>query len=237
MKIGLLADVHGNSYGLNACLDKLRVVGVDKILCAGDVIGYYPFVNEVIDTLQENNVITIRGNHEAYFLGLIRVSEQRFRQYSLDWVEKHLSPRHRAFISQLPESYSLELEPGKLTMFHGSPWSIEEYVYPDHCFFDRFLELDADVVVLGQTHVPMIHQVGNVMIVNPGSCGQPRDYNPQASCAVLDTATMEVQFLRAEYDIEAVCQKVMDEGLWKELGQILKRTRKTVQKNDAELDS
>lgn len=237
MKIGLLADVHGNIYGLNACLDKLRTIGVDRILCAGDIIGYYPFVNEVIEALKDNDVTTIRGNHEAYFLGHIKISEERFKQYSLDWVERNLNPPHRTFITELPESYSLELDSGKLTMFHGSPWSIEEYVYPDHRSFDRFLDLDATVIVLGQTHIPMLHKVGQVMIVNPGSCGQPRDFIPQASCAVIDTETMEVQFHRVDYDIDSVCQKVMAEGLWHELSRILTRTRKGPEHNAVESGS
>lgn len=225
MRIGLLADVHGNIHALNACLDRFRAAAVEKVLCAGDVIGYYPFVNEVIESLRRHDVIAIRGNHEAYLLGLIQTSEERFHRCSLDWVEEHLTPENRSFVSQLPARRAVELQGKRLLMFHGSPWSVEEYVYPDYPHFDRFAHLDADLVVLGHTHIPMVRRSGTVTIVNPGSCGQPRDYNPQAAYGLLDTETMGVELGRVEYDVDAVCRGVADEGLWSELAVMLKRTR------------
>ena len=233
MRIGLLADVHGNIHGLNACFDELARAKVDKLFCAGDVIGYYPFVNEVIDALKGKDVVTIKGNHEAYFLGEIPVTQERYQQYSLDWVEKNISVENREFIAQLPESHQIVIDGLKLIMFHGSPWSLEDYVYPNYEFFDRFLGFDADFIVLGQTHIPMLRRVGSVTIVNPGSCGQPRDYNPLASCAVLDTETGEVDFRRTVYDVEAVCEKVREEGLWPSLATILKRTKSVTEDKDS----
>jgi putative phosphoesterase len=225
MRIGLIADVHGNIHGLNACLEDIHRQNVDKILCAGDVVGYYPFVNEVIDALIKNNVDTIKGNHEAYFLGQIPVSQERFAQYSLSWVAANINTQSRKFIEQLPETYELNIDGKKLKMFHGSPWSIEDYIYPNFESFERFMEIEADWLVLGQTHIPMLRSVGPLTIINPGSCGQPRDYNPLASYAVLNSTDMEVEFRRVEYDIDAVCEKVIAEGLWKELATILRRQR------------
>jgi len=80
-------------------------------------------------------------------------------------------------------------------------------------------------VVLGHTHIPMVRRVGDVLLVNPGSCGQPRDYNPLAAYAVLDTETRTAEIHRVNYDVDTVCKRIMAEGLDRKLIDILKRTR------------
>ena len=87
--------------------------------------------------------------------------------------------------------------------FHASPWSfLEEYIYPDYPYFDRFESLPWDYVLLGHTHYPLIKKVGRVTIINPGSCGQPRQGNYRANAAILDSLTGNVKFLNLDYDIQ-----------------------------------
>jgi putative phosphoesterase len=87
-------------------------------------------------------------------------------------------------------------------MFHGSPWDdgagrVTPYLYAqDRQQMERLAELTADVIVLGHTHVPFAHRQGRVLVINPGSCSEPRDGSTLACCAVIDSATLEPEFRR-----------------------------------------
>lgn len=225
MKVGLIADVHGNAIALKAVLDQLKELDVSSVMCMGDIVGYYPFVNESIELLQEARVACIQGNHEVYLLGLKPISHRRWQDFSLAYVSSVVNPVNRSWLEQLPPTRQTILNGLHVHAFHGSPWDIEEYVYPDYKAFYRFGTIEADVVVLGHTHIPMVRRVGDVLLVNPGSCGQPRDYNPLAAYAVLDTETRTAEIHRVNYDVDTVCKRTMAEGLDRKLIDILKRTR------------
>jgi predicted phosphodiesterase len=110
-----------------------------------------------------------------------------------------------------PTETSLEFENLRIAVYHGSPWDSEgEYVYPDFPEWQKFGHVAADLVILGHTHIPFVRKVENTLVVNPGSCGQPRDGDPRAAYAVFDTATREVQLKRIEYDLEKVCREIRD---------------------------
>jgi predicted phosphodiesterase len=70
--------------------------------------------------------------------------------------------------------------------------------------------VEADLLVVGHSHIPMTRNVGNITILNPGSAGQPRDGIPRASCAVLDTDSMEFEVYRLEYDMDSVVDKIRE---------------------------
>ncbi|MCJ7633960.1 metallophosphatase family protein, partial [Candidatus Bathyarchaeota archaeon] len=97
MNIGLIADVHGNVYGLNACVRDLFKRRVELILCAGDVVGYYPFVNEAISLLMKWNVITILGNHDVYLLQAKNINKTLYKEYAIDWADQVITPENRSY--------------------------------------------------------------------------------------------------------------------------------------------
>ena len=224
MKIGIIADVHANIHALESVLKELKQT--EMILCAGDIVGYYPFVNEVFGILSAYNVYSIKGNHDCYVLGRLPVSKTKRESYSLDYTQSIIRKECYAELNRLPDVLSKTLDGVKIMMYHGSPWNhFEEYIYPDYQSFDRFREICVDVIILGHTHYPFIRKVGEIVILNPGSCGQPRDYNPMASCAILDTRTIEVEIKRCKYPIEKVARKVKELGFSESLIRVLERTR------------
>lgn len=88
-----------------------------------------------------------------------------------------------------------------------------EYIKPDTPEADvlEMIEgVDADLIIIGHSHIPFIRHVGDVAIINPGSVGQPRDGDVRASCAVFDTQTQSVQIIRCEYDLDLVCQRIVE---------------------------
>lgn len=225
MTIGIISDIHSNIYGLKSVLKKLQ--NTDLILCAGDIVGYYTFVNEVIDEIRKKNIQSILGNHDAYLLETIPIPDNPIKKISIEYTEKIITKKNLDYLKKIATPYKeLVIDAIKIKMYHGSPWNyFEGYIYPDHHNFDKFKKIDADIIILGHTHWPMIKRVNKTIIVNPGSCGQPRDYNPQASFALLDTKTKEVAIKRVEYKVDNVCNAVKKADLDTELINILKRTK------------
>jgi putative phosphoesterase len=201
MKIGLLADAHANVFGLAAALEALRRADATELIFAGDAVGYYPFVNETIDALRAAGVHAVKGNHDAMLAGELPVTAELRVQYALDHAERVIRPDNLQWLIGLPEWLELSFDGIRFSVFHGSPWQpLTEYVYPDHDRFERFESLLPGVVVLGHTHRPLHRVIGPVTVVNPGSCGQPRDGLPGASFSVVDTESGDILLERAAYD-------------------------------------
>lgn len=226
MIVGLISDVHGNVHGLRAVLAALRPNALQKIICAGDVVGYYPFVNETIELLRTENIDCIMGNHDALLTEHLPASDRQRRRYALDYAASVISPENLAWLHQLPSHLHLKIDNIAIHVYHGSPWApLTEYIYPDHESFERFCSIEADVVVLGHTHWPLLRIVGGVTIVNPGSCGQPRHHRPGASYALLDTESRDVALRHVTYPLEPVVEAVRAQNLGEELVDILYRTQ------------
>ena len=224
MKIGLISDIHANIYALRSVLKRLK--GMDLILCAGDITGYYPFVNEVFEELERHNVLFIKGNHDAHLCGDEIKDLSPIELKSFEYTKNHITNINLDKLRNAPLQLELSIGRFKVVMFHGSPWDkLEEYVYPDYPDFKKFKEIDADVIILGHTHYPMIKQIGERLIINPGSSGQPRDYDIRASFAILDAPTKKARIERIQYDIEKVCEAVQKLGFDSKLSAILKRGR------------
>jgi len=76
---------------------------------------------------------------------------------------------------------------------------------------NRYYEdVQADVILTGHTHVPYIKKCGNKILINPGSVGEPRDRDPRASFATLDTSTGQIAFGRLEYDTTETVQRLRE---------------------------
>ena len=201
MRIGLIADVHANHRALRTVLNDAPDVG--QWICAGDVVGYYPEVNEVCETLIRQGVHAVRGNHDAYVSGALSPAPERRDAYRTDWTRETLTPENRHWLAGLPVELSLCLGAWHVRVRHASPWDEETYLYPDSSHLTR-IELERNqYLVVGHTHRPMVRLSGAGYLVNPGAVGQPRDYNPAASYAVLDTVTGTVENRRVAYDVSA----------------------------------
>lgn len=227
MKIALLSDIHANYIALNAVVKDAMERNIDHIIFAGDAVGYYPFINEACSTLREIADWCIMGNHDAFLAGRLSVSEDKRTAYALDYSLREISVENMDWLKNLPEFLELGLSGKLFRVYHGSPWNyLEGYIYPDYDSFSRFDNIEADFVILGHTHYPMIKHVGEKIIINPGSCGQPRDYDPRASYALLDTESGEVNIRRISYDTETVMKKAVELGFDRTVCKMLVRTKR-----------
>jgi predicted phosphodiesterase len=136
--------------------------------------------------LRDRGAHVILGNHEEVFLG-----PHGARARAADWIDASLL----GWLAERPPRLQLEMGGKRLLMVHSTPWEPRgAYVFPHSSLLARFAEAAADYVLYGHTHHQLVHRIGNVLVINPGSAGDARDHGNgrQLSCAVLDTATEEV---------------------------------------------
>lgn len=223
MRIGLIADIHSNLAALNAVLAQIE--NVDKLICAGDMVGYYHRPNEVCALIRQRCAIVVGGNHDAYVTGLLEPDRARRDAYRTDWTRANLAPDNLKWLADLPHEQTLEIDGISIQVRHASPWDRETYLYQDS---PRLADINLSkdhILVVGHTHHPMKVACGHGLLVNPGSVGQPRDWNPAASYAILDSVTGDIVFNRAEYDVAAM-QNELKSLLWPEpVINILSRVR------------
>jgi len=102
-----------------------------------------------------------------------------------------------------------ETKDGNVLLCHGSPWDRDEYVYPDSDdqSLSRYANLNIKWVIQGHTHYPMYKQIGDVVMINPGSVGQPRNRQSCAQWALLDTYSGKVKYFCEQYDLSIVVEE------------------------------
>jgi putative phosphoesterase len=205
VRIGIFSDVHGNAAALRPVLQELTS-NPDVLLFLGDLAGYYGFVNECAE-LWPAEVIGVRGNHDDVLLKALAEAKAPdaayFSRYgSALWRSaQRLSPKARGLMEALPVERTLSFDGLRVAMFHGSPWEpLTGRVYPDFADWEKFEAVDADVVLLGHTHYPMVQEHGGKLIVNPGSVGQARDSSGAACFAILDTGSRRAELKRVGFD-------------------------------------
>ncbi len=167
----------------------------DEVVCAGDLMFQYRFSNELLAMLDSAGVRSILGNHDK---SILHLPHHPLRS------SPSVEPRWLRYLGELPERLTLDRGGVRILVVHGAPWDPRgaidaTYVYPhDAQRLQRMPDFEADVVVLGHTHVPMAQRVNDVLVMNPGSCGVPRGATGELTCATLDLATLTVEVHRFE---------------------------------------
>jgi len=214
----LLSDTHSNLEALEACLELARGK-YEKMLCLGDVVGYGPQPNEVIERLRElRPTAVLMGNHDDAVITGDAGDFSPHAAKAVDWTRKMVNQESLGYLAKLKPSARLERSEVTLALFHGSPRNpLTEYVYPgssESVYRNIMQSVATDVVLLGHTHIPMLYEFNGRLIANPGSVGQPRDGDRRASFATLTLskeASFEVQ--RVEYDVGSVANRIVQAGL------------------------
>ena len=214
MKIGVLADIHGNDVALKAVLAEVADAGIDHLLVLGDFVGYYYNPHDVLAQLAKFKTTMIRGNHET-MMEVSQTDEEAKEKIRAKYgsgvalaLEK-LSTAQAKELLALPTTSRVMLDGVTFLLCHGSPWDTNEYIYPDASeeVLRRCAAEDADFVLLGHTHRPFVYAHEGTVVLNAGSVGQPRDIGNLASWAIIDTANRSVVQRRTMFDILPVLQE------------------------------
>lgn len=228
MRIALISDVHSNLTALDAVL--AAAGQVDAIWHLGDVVGYGPDPDGVVARLQERGAVGVRGNHDAAAVGGSEIDWfNPDARRAMEWTRGAISEATRAWLTELPERRT----EGGCDLVHGSPREpLWEYITSSGVALDNLAFLKVDIGLHGHTHVPAawiedgkrvelvrgrpgrrLELAGRRLLLNPGSVGQPRDGNPEASFAILDLAAGAIEWRRVAYDIPAVQAAMRSAGL------------------------
>ena len=226
----IVSDIHANLVALQAVLADAS--GFDEIWCLGDLVGYGPNPNECIERIQEFPHVSLAGNHDWAALGKLDIKNfNTDARAATIWTQSELSPASREYLSSLPT----HLERSEFTMAHASPREpVWEYVLDANAAYANFAHFSTPFCLVGHTHIPLIFELNNHrqrcetmipplngrldladrrMIINPGSVGQPRDGDPWASYAMLDTDHMTWEFRRVSYAVEITQERMRARGL------------------------
>ena len=227
MRYLIISDVHANKTALSAVLDDAG--SYDSIWCLGDLVGYGPDPNECIETLRDLAHSSLAGNHDWAALGKLDImSFNSDARAASIWTSGQLSRSGRQFLEGLPT----DTVEDQFTLAHGSPRQpVWEYILDPLIAQRNFAYFDTPYCLVGHTHIPVVfHQVDDSpngckaylaprnepmslevegrLILNPGSVGQPRDGNPDASYAILDTDAMTWEQRRVAYDVERTQERM-----------------------------
>jgi diadenosine tetraphosphatase ApaH/serine/threonine PP2A family protein phosphatase len=228
MRIAVLSDIHANLPALDAVL--AAAGDVDGVWHLGDVVGYGPDPDGVVDRLQSIGAVGVRGNHDTAAFGGIDIdwfnSDAR---RAMEWTRKAISRSTLDWLAALPERRAVE----GCEQVHGSPREpLWEYITSPGVARANLALLASPIGLHGHTHIPVawldddgrielvrpapgstLELRGRRALVNPGSVGQPRDGDPEASFLILDPTVGTVTWHRVGYDIAAVQRAMRDAGL------------------------
>lgn len=238
MKRAIISDIHGNLEALTTVLEDIEKQNVDEIICLGDVIGYGANPLECLDLIMEKCKICLIGNHEHGAL----FDPDGFNGNAMDailWTREQLSkPSERRderweFLNMNPRKYYDEN--WRALFVHGSPKNpLNEYIFPEDIYNPRKMELLFNLVqhisFQGHTHVPgvftqdlIFQNPGDInneidllpdhkYLVNVGSVGQPRDFNPNSCYVTAEDSDQGIHLVyhRLEYPVQEAADKIFE---------------------------
>lgn len=234
-RIAFVSDIHSNLEALDSVMKDIERQSVDEVYCLGDLVGYGPNPNEVVEIIRKKNIITVMGNYDdaigyekdscgcAYNPG----RETEVGDESISWTIKNTTVENKEFLKNLPHRLSLEIEGVKILLVHGSPINyLLEYVKPSTSA-ERLKMLvknvEEDIIINGHTHLIMAKHLYGKTILNPGSVGRTKNGKPGATYLILnvDNGVYWYEFRFVEYDVKTTVEKIIKAGLPVELATVL----------------
>lgn len=231
MRLAVLSDIHSNLEALQTALRAIERIGVDKIYCLGDVVGYNANPVECIHLVQKHCAHVVIGNHDLAVatgegLDLLPSDARKAARHNRNLLSDTL----RSEITSWPEKITED----ECTFVHATPDAPRAWkrVQSFPSAREQFEHFDTDVCFIGHTHIPSVVsdrlgvlqvREGHRFLINAGSIGQPRDGNPRLSFALFDTKTITYRNVRLEYDVETTARKVIAAGLPKRLADRLRQ--------------
>lgn len=232
----ILSDVHSNLEAFDTCMEMAHGK-YDQLLCLGDLVGYGPDPNPVIERVRAVATVIIRGNHDKACCGLIDAAEfNALARQATDWTREQLTAEHIKYLRALPMGPVMV---AGVQLVHGTVLDEDDYILGPGQALPELRNLAMQTLLFGHTHYQggfMLTPIGRFQsircsskqdgltvtlsleddaryLINPGSVGQPRDGDWRAGFAIFDRAKNQVEYYRTPYDRPQVQQKMRKAGL------------------------
>ena len=235
MRYLVLTDIHANLEALDACLADAGARRFDHTLVLGDLVGYGGDPNAVVERVRGlNPTAIVRGNHDKVACGLEQAEGfNAVAKSAAKWTLDVLTPVHREWLAALPEG-PIDIDE-VVEICHGSPFDEDAYIFDELDAVRALKVSNRPLCLFGHTHYPVIFELsddsfenvgsaaapqmqvqmkpGCKYLINPGSVGQPRDGDPRAAYAIVDTRERRVEMYRIKYAVDEAQNKVLKAGL------------------------
>lgn len=246
MKYAIFADIHGNAPALRLAMADARAQGAQAFLFAGDYCVSAPWAEDAVNIMRgTENALYVRGNEEKY-LHLPDGDDAQFEISR--WTARNMSPQNIAWLDALPEKAAFFSEGVHIFMAHSSEEFIGNaemngfmtrqlvHRYPENVTQEVRLKdirdtLAADaefqahvrtmpggVYIFGHTHSQWHARFGDVLLINPGSCGLPVDctrFGAPYTLLTVENGRCEVEERRVIYDAEELIAQVKCTGQYR----------------------
>ncbi|MAG92395.1 MAG: YfcE family phosphodiesterase [Planctomycetaceae bacterium] len=212
MKVLVLSDIHSNWPALSAVDESF-----DAGLFLGDLVDYATDPAPCIEWVRGHADARVRGNHDHAVAQRVaargRVGLRRLSAATRPHHWETLSAAQTKFLARLPVSMNVRLAQHTFYLVHATPRDpFDEYLTDDaELWEERLVDVEADFVCVGHSHVPFHIDLGRTQVINPGSIGQPRDGDPRAAYAVIEDGKVELR--RVAYDIDATLTHMRECGV------------------------
>lgn len=234
MRLLVFSDVHANATALEAALQACAGEW-DFATCLGDLVGYGPDPNEVIERVRPLVSAIVRGNHDKAVCDIADAEDfNPVARAAVEWTRRQLSPENLAYLRNLPGG---PVESHGVALVHGAVEDEDEYVFAPEQALLGLRTSPQPLTFFGHTHMAggfsyngsAVERIdlsfdrwagsntirlnpGGRYLLNPGSIGQPRDGDPRAAFAIADLKKRIVEFWRTPYDIAAVQDRMERAG-------------------------
>jgi predicted phosphodiesterase len=241
----LLSDVHGNLPALQSVLLDIDGRGdATAVYHLGDLVGYAPWPNEVVEVLVERGIHGVAGNYDSTVATDYEhcgcryedPEQEALSHLSFAWTKQNTTPSTKLRLGALP--FRLDVRPlgghtggPRVILVHGNPtlntfyWTEDR----DDAFCLKMAEQTGarpgDLIAFGHTHNPWHRVVEGIHFVNTGSVGRPKDGDPRAGyvrVTLLD-GVFDVDHVRVEYDVEHAMRGIRGSALPAEFAEQLRR--------------
>jgi len=213
VRLALVSDQHANDVAFRVVVEDLDRIGVDEVVCLGDVVQGGAEPAEVLERLRALNCATVLGNSDAFLLEVPDDSLEPIDDRLLEvreWTLSRLDDSHLDQIRAFEPVVRREVDGVRLLFFHGSPASYEDVLLPELGgeALTPFQDNDADLVAGGHTHLQWARRIGDRLYVNPGSVGisydrhaDPPVLRPLAEWALVtvENGAVGVEFRQVSY--------------------------------------
>lgn len=212
MKIAIISDLHGNYEALRSLPESY-----DELWVLGDLVNYGPEPGAVVDFVKAHSTVVVRGNHD-HSIGYdvdprCTARYQKMAELTRKYTASALKREQKEFLRQLPLNLELKRQDTRFYLCHARP-SDPLYGYCPEDSEEWVKELDhirADALLVGHTHTPFVRRIGDRLVVNPGSLGQPKTGKPDACYAVWQNGAFQLKSF--PYPVDETVRRLKDLAL------------------------